>query len=224
MESKKIAAEEAASYAQSGMVVGLGTGSTVYFAIQKLGEMVKNGLSIQTVSSSVESEKIATGLGISTIRFESIDSIDLYIDGADEVDENHFLIKGGGGALLREKILAFNSKRFVVVVDESKAVKTLGRFPLPVEIISFASSLTLKHIRALGADVVLRQKDGKVYISDNGHYVADCQFKTISDPSSLNEHLHAIPGVVETGIFLNTLVSEVLVGYKNGQVKKLGKA
>jgi ribose 5-phosphate isomerase A len=218
MDSKKIAAEQAATYARNDMVVGLGTGSTVYYAIQKLGELVSGGLNIRTVSSSVASEKIASELNIPVVAFEEIDKIDLYIDGADEVDESFYLVKGGGGALLREKILAFNSRQFVVVVDESKLVTQLGRFPLPVEIVPFAYSLTLTHIRNLGASVTIRQKNGADYISDNGNLVADCQFGIIPDPASLNEYLHQVPGVVETGIFLKSLVTEVLVGRNNGTV------
>lgn len=221
MDSKKIAAEKAASYARDGMVVGLGTGSTVYFAIHKLGEMVKDGLQIRTVSSSVQSEKIALDLNIPNTSFEEISKIDLYIDGADEVDANHFLIKGGGGALLREKILAFNSSRYVVVVDESKLVSQLGKFPLPVEIVPFAASLTIQHLIDLGATVTIRQKDGENYITDNGNLIADCCFLAIPDPAALNLYLHQVPGVVETGIFLNSVVSEVLVGKKDGTVEML---
>lgn len=221
MDSKKIAAEQAATYARDGMVVGLGTGSTVFYAIQKLGEMVKNGLQIRTVSSSVQSEKIASDLNIPVTAFEQINKIDLYIDGADEVDTNHFLIKGGGGALLREKILAFNSTRYVVVVDETKLVQQLGKFPLPVEIVQFAAPLTIQHLQNLGATVSIRQKDGQNYITDNGNFIADCCFLAIPDPTALNLYLHQIPGVVETGIFLSTVVSEVLVGRKDGTVEML---
>jgi ribose 5-phosphate isomerase A len=219
MDSKKIAAEKAVDNVKNGMIVGLGTGSTVYFAIHKLGEMVRDGLQIRTVSSSVQSEKIAKDLAIPTVEFVDIDTIDIYIDGADEVDRNHYLIKGGGGALLREKVLAFNSRRFIVVIDESKMVETLGNFPLPVELVRFASPLTLEHIRRLGARVSLRQKDGADFVSDNGNLVADCEFGSIPDPLQLNEKLHRIPGVVETGIFPHTLVSEVIVGYKDGTVR-----
>ncbi|RYF87555.1 MAG: ribose-5-phosphate isomerase RpiA [Chitinophagaceae bacterium] len=219
MDAKKIAAEKAADYVKGNMTVGLGTGSTVFYAIHKLGEMVKNGLKIMTVSSSVQSEKIARELNIPTVGFEKIQAIDIYIDGADEVDQNHYLIKGGGGALLREKIIAFHSHRYIVVADESKMVKQLGKFPLPVEVVPFALSLTLSAIAKLGAEVVVRQKDGKDFISDNGNLIADCHFGSIPDPGQLNQSLHMIPGVVETGIFLNSLVSEVVVGYNDGRVQ-----
>ena len=219
MDAKKIAAEMAAGFVKNEMIVGLGTGSTVFYAIHKLGEMVQQGLKIRTVSSSIQSEKIAKGLNIPSVEFEEIDHIDIYIDGADEVDENFNLIKGGGGALLREKILAFNSHRYIVVVDESKLVKTLGKFPLPVEVVPFALSLTLSHIRILGAEVVVRQRDGKDFITDNGNLIADCSFNSISEPVLLNQRLHEIPGVVETGLFLSSLVSEVIAGYHDGTAK-----
>ncbi|RYZ31732.1 MAG: ribose-5-phosphate isomerase RpiA [Sphingobacteriales bacterium] len=219
LEKNQIAAEKAAAQAKDGMIVGLGTGSTVLFAIQKLGELVRQGLKIQTVSSSVQSEKIATDLGIPATSFDKIDKIDLYIDGADEVDKNHFLIKGGGAALLREKILAHNSKRFVMVADESKMVDTLGKFPLPVEIIPFGFELTLKNIRNFCPKAEIRSKDGKDVITDNGNLVADCYFGSIPDPAGLNQQLHAIPGVVETGIFHQNIVSEVIIGFNDGTVR-----
>lgn len=219
MDAKKIAAEKAAGFVEDSMIVGLGTGSTVFHAIHKLGEMVRNGLQIKTVSSSVQSEKIARELNIPSVDFAGISAIDIYIDGADEVDENHCLIKGGGGALLREKIIAFHSRRFIVVADESKLVKQLGKFPLPVEIVPFALSLTLPKISGLGAEIVVRRKDGKYFITDNGNLIADCHFQNIHDPEQLNQRLHNIPGVVETGIFQNTLVSEVVVGYNDGSVQ-----
>ena len=221
MDAKKIAAERAAAYVTDNMVVGLGTGSTVFHSIHKLGEMVKQGLQIRTVSSSVESEQIARELNIPSVDFSDITAIDLYIDGADEVDENHNLIKGGGGALLREKIIAFNSRRYIVVADESKLVSSLGKFPLPVEVVGFGLSLTLNRIRELGAEVVVRKKGGKDFITDNGNLTADCRFITIADPEQLNQRLHAIPGVVETGIFLKELVSQVVVGYVDGTVQVL---
>jgi ribose 5-phosphate isomerase A len=219
MDAKRIAAEKAASYVENDMIVGLGTGSTVFHAIHKLGEMVKGGLRIRTVSSSVESQKIARDLKIPTVDFSEISAVDIYVDGADEVDENHYLIKGGGGALLREKIIAFHSRRYIVIADESKLVKQLGKFALPVEVVPFALSLTLASIGELGPIVAVRQKDGKDFITDNGNLIADCHFGIIPDPELLNQKLHAIPGVVETGIFLNSLVSEVVVGYNDGRVQ-----
>jgi len=219
IDPKKVAAERAAGYVKNNMTVGLGTGSTVFHVIHKLGEMVKDGLTINTVSSSVQSEKIAKELKIPVIEFSAVSKIDIYIDGADEVDLHHNLIKGGGGALLREKILAYNSQRFIVIVDESKMVTALGAFPLPVEVVSFAHQLTLSHLRAHNAEVMIRQHAGKDFITDNGNLIADCRFGTIPDPGRLNQIIHEIPGVVESGIFTNDMVDEVIVGYKDGSVK-----
>src|ERR1051325_8131415 len=133
MDTKQLAAAKAVEYVKDGMIVGLGTGSTSTWAIRLLGEKVKKGLHIQSVASSLASESLAKELNIPVLPFAQVSTIDLYIDGADEVDQNHNLIKGGGGALLREKILAYNSKAFIVIVDETKLVNTLGKFPLPLE-------------------------------------------------------------------------------------------
>ena len=146
MESKRMAAEKAVEYVRDGMTVGLGTGSTAYWAIRKIGERVKEGLTIKAAATSVSSEKLARELGIPLIPFAEIEAIDLTIDGADEVDGDWNLIKGGGGALLREKIVAAASKTFIVVVDESKPVSRLGAFPLPVELVPFGHEMTLRKL------------------------------------------------------------------------------
>jgi len=218
---KKLAAEKAVEYIEDGMIVGLGTGSTAYWAIKKIGEKVKEGFKIKAVASSRESEDIAKESGISIIPFSEIESIDITIDGADEVDSEHNLIKGGGGALLREKILAYNSKKFVVVIDESKLVGTLGRFPLPVEITPFAHDFTLKHLNEAGCVATFRKKDSKDYITDNGNLIADCKFNQITNPAQINAQLYAIPGVVETGLFLNTMVDSIIAGYANQTIAVL---
>jgi ribose 5-phosphate isomerase A len=212
MDAKRIAGEKAVELVQDGMTVGLGTGSTSYWAIQKIGQRIKEGLKVRAVASSKQSEAIANELNIPIIPFSEVDTIDLYIDGADEVDKNQNLIKGGGGALLREKILASFSKKFIVIVDPSKLVEMLGKFPLPVEIVPFASELTIKRIQKLGCTTQIRQKEGVQFVSDNGNIILDCNFGTIPDPAELNLKLHMIPGVVETGIFVNTLVNTVIVG------------
>ena len=219
MEAKRAAAEKAVEWVSDGMVVGLGTGSTAYWAIKKLGERVKEGLRIQAVASSTTTEQLAWEEGIILTSFSDLERIDVTIDGADEVDEHHNLIKGGGGALLREKILAYHSKTFLVVVDEAKLVEVLGAFPLPVEIVPFAADLTLKHLADLGSTAVLRQKDGTLYKTDNGNLIADCRFEHIPEPLSLDIILRTIPGVVETGLFPHTMVSQVIIGYTNGRVE-----
>lgn len=212
MNPKKRAAEKAVEYIHDGMIVGLGTGSTAYYAIQKIGERVRTGLQIKAVASSKRSEELAKQFGVTLVPFDEIDSIDVTIDGADEVDMNNNLIKGGGGALLREKILASHSKMFVVIIDESKLVGRLGRFPVPVEIVPFASNLTVKHLSALDCEPRIRRDADKVYITDNGNMIADCFFEFIDDPTILNDRINSIPGVVENGLFSHTMVDVVVVG------------
>lgn len=220
MEAKRKAAEKATEYAQNGMIIGLGTGSTSKWAIQRLGERIKDGLEIKAVASSIDSEKLAKSMGIPLIDFSEISSIDLTIDGADEVDKECNLIKGGGGALLREKILAYNSKNFIVIVDESKQVDTLGKFPLPVEVVPFAIDFTIKQLKYLGCEATVRKKNGSNFITDNQNLLLDCQFSKITQPAMLNELLHLIPGVVETGLFANSFVTSVITGFSNGEVNE----
>lgn len=217
MNPKKLAADRAVDEIEDGMIVGLGTGSTAYWAIQKIGERVKSGLQIQAVASSEASEQLAKEQGIPIVSFHEVSSIDVYIDGADEVDSQWNLIKGGGGALLREKICAYNSNKFIVIVDETKLVHRLGRFPLPVEIVPFAHSLTLRQMEKLHVQASLRMKDGQLFISDNGNYIADCHFEAIDDPKSLHDQLNQIPGVVDNGLFIR-MASQVVVGHQDGRV------
>lgn len=223
MNGKQRAAEHAADFISNGMTVGLGTGSTSAFAIQAIGSKVKQGLSIKAVASSIRSEDMAHENGIILIPFSEVESIDIYIDGADEVDSNLNLIKGGGGALLREKILAFNSKQFFVIVDDSKLVPHLGKFLLPVEITSFAKELTIRQIQKLGCTTQVRQSGNQDYITDNGNFIIDCDFKQITNVEDLHQSINAVPGVVENGLFLNRIVHQVVVGYEGGEVKVLNK-
>jgi len=223
MNGKQRAAEHAVDFIRNGMTVGLGTGSTSAFAIQAIGNKVKQGLSIKAVASSIRSEDLARENGITLISFSEVESIDIYIDGADEVDANLNLIKGGGGALLREKILAFNSKQFFVIVDDSKLVHFLGKFLLPVEITSFAKELTIKQLQNLGCKTEVRQSGSQPYITDNGNFIIDCDFKQIENVEDLHQSINAIPGVVENGLFLNSIVHRVVVGYDNDEVKVLNK-
>src|SRR5689334_18245685 len=153
---KQLAAEKAVELVRDGMIVGLGTGSTAFFAIQAIGRKVKEGMKLTALGSSIASENLGREAGISMVDFTTVATIDLTIDGADEVDENRFLMKGGGGALTREKILASNSKKFVVIVDESKLVEQLGRFPLPVEVTPFGHNFTIRKLEMLGCRAALR--------------------------------------------------------------------
>jgi len=219
MIAKRNSAEEAVARVKDGMTVGLGSGSTSRYAIEKLGEMVSDGLKIRAVATSRKTEALARELFIPVVDPSTLDSIDIAIDGADEVDQKGNLIKGGGGSLLREKAIAFASKSFHVIVDDSKLVVTLGARRLPVEIIPFAAGLTLKHIRGLGGDPILRKANSEMFITDNGNLIADCQFEVIADPAWLDIKLKMIPGVVETGLFSNKIVTSIFVGYATGETK-----
>lgn len=219
MDAKRIAAERAVDYIKDNMVVGLGTGSTAYWAIKKLGQRVKDGLNISAVATSERSEELAKELGIKLVSFSDVKEIDITIDGADEVDKDFNLIKGGGGALLREKIVAASSKKFIVVVDQSKMVSNLGRFPLPVEIVKFGHEITIRRLEELGCKPSLRLVDNKLYVTDNGNYIIDCNFGVIEDPKDLQNKISLIPGVVDSGLFVN-MASRVIVGQQNGVIEE----
>ncbi|MBO9682289.1 MAG: ribose-5-phosphate isomerase RpiA [Flavisolibacter sp.] len=223
MNAKQIAADYAVESVKDGMTVGIGTGSTSAFAIEALGRKVQQGLFIKAVASSIRSEEAATNVGIKLIPFSEVETIDIYIDGADEVDKDLHLIKGGGGALLREKILAFNSKEFLVIVDSSKLVEHLGKFLLPVEIIPFAMELTLKQLQKLGCTTKVRQDGKEPYITDNSNLIIDCDFKRIEQVDQIHQSINAIPGVVENGLFTKNIVSKIIVGYESGEVKVIEK-
>ncbi len=220
MNPKQAAAEKAVEFVENGMIVGLGTGSTAFWATQKIAQRISEGLTIRAVASSASTEALAGQLGIPLVPFSGIDHIDITIDGADEVDDQLNLIKGGGGALLREKILAANSSRFYVVVDESKRVPRLGRFPLPVEIVPFASNLTIRRLQELNGEPVVRMVKGSEFVTDNGNLIADCSFREILDPMELQQRINLIPGVVENGLFVD-MATAVVVGYGDGAIEIL---
>ncbi|CAH1190936.1 Ribose-5-phosphate isomerase A [Paenibacillus auburnensis] len=215
---KQLAAEKAVEYVQDGMKVGLGTGSTAYWAIRKLGERVQQGLKITAVATSQASEDQARELGIPLVAFGDIDSLDLTIDGADELDGELQLIKGGGGALLREKIVAMGSTRMIVVADESKAVQTLGKFPLPVEIVPFAWEWTVAKLAKLGCKPELRRSGDELYKTDNGNYIADCRFEVIASAPELALSLQGISGVVDHGLFIG-IASMAIIGKNDGSIE-----
>lgn len=217
---KQLAGEYAANFVKYGMKVGLGTGSTVYWTIQKLGERVKEGLAFQAVPTSKETEVLAKQLNISLISLNDVQSLDLTIDGADEIDANLQLIKGGGGALLREKIVATSSKELIIIADESKLVTHLGTFPVPVEIIPFSWKQTERKIQSLGCQTTLRLKNNETFITDNKNMIIDCIFPhNISNPANIHTQLKMITGVVETGLFVN-MTSKAIIGTENG-IKEL---
>jgi ribose 5-phosphate isomerase A len=202
-QEKEAAARASLRFVKDGQVVGLGSGSTATYFIKLLGEQVKNGLRIRGLPTSVKSRDLAVSLKIPLTTLDECQEIDVTVDGADEVDPQLRLIKGGGGALLREKIVASASKQLVIVADASKQVPVLGNFPLPVEVIKFAEALVAKRIQALGADVRLRKNDdGKPYLTDEDNHILDCRFGQIRDVGALARQLSDMPGVVEHGLFI----------------------
>jgi ribose 5-phosphate isomerase A len=209
---KELVGRAAAALVRDGDVVGLGTGSTAYFTIIALGERVKAGLKIIGIPTSVKTADLACTVGIPLTTLDEHPEIDITIDGADEADPQLNLTKGGGGALLREKVLAFASKKMVVIADSAKMVPVLGKFPLPIEVIAFARAVVEKKIVALGGLPKLRTKpDGSPYITDNGNQILDCSFGKITDPPALALALSSIPGIVEHGLFIG-LATVALVG------------
>lgn len=219
-KNKEIVGEEAANFIQDGMIVGLGSGSTVNWMLKKLGERMKQeGLKIKGIPSSLKTERLAQELGIPLTTFDEVEHIDLAIDGADEVDTRLNLLKGGGGSLVREKIVDAMAKELIIIVDESKLVTHLGAFSLPVEVVPYGWNITAKYIANLGCVPTLRKKENNVFVSDNGNYILDCPFDTILDPKSLHERLKSFVGVVETGLFVG-MTSKVIVA-RDGKIETL---
>ncbi|PWC45769.1 ribose-5-phosphate isomerase RpiA [Azospirillum sp. TSO22-1] len=216
-EAKRRAARAAVEAVEDGMVLGLGTGSTATFALKALAERVARGLRVQGIPTSERTAALARRLGIPLTSFAAHRWIDLTIDGADEVERGTLsLIKGRGGALLREKIVACASRRLIVIVDASKLVDRLGqRSALPVEIVPFGAEVTMERLGDAGGAPVLRMSDGVPFLSDGGHHLVDCDFGEIPDPSELDKRLHAIVGVIETGLFIGK-ASSVIVGTPGG--------
>ena len=215
---KKAAAEAAVTHVTDGMIVGLGTGSTATFAIEALGKLVRAGLRIRGVPTSEETARQASSLGIPLTTLAEHLDVDITIDGADEVELGTLnLVKGHGGALLREKIVASASARLLIIVDESKLVDRLGsRFAVPVEVVPFGWQRVARRLEALGARVSLRGSDVySTFVTDSEDYILDCAFGPIASPLALNDDLNQIVGLVEHGLFLG-MTSEVLVGGPNG--------
>jgi len=222
-EEKQAAARASLKYVRDGQIVGLGSGSTATFAIRMLGDRVREGMKIRGIPSSIASRDLAMQVGIPLITFDDAQQIDVTIDGADEFDPALNLIKGGGGAMLREKIVAFASRQLVIVTDSSKQVPVLGKFPLPVEVITFAEPLIAKRISDLGAKVIQRHdKSGKAYVTDEGHHILDCHFGQIPDPGAMARNLSDMPGIVEHGLFVG--MTSVVVMAKSGSVEEFRRS
>lgn len=213
-EAKRLVAKRAVEFVEDGMAVGLGTGTTSRMFIEELGAKVKaEGLKIRCVASSEASEQLGKSLGMEVTSLAELPELDVYIDGADEVAPGLALIKGGGGALLREKIVASSAKRFIVVVDSSKIVKNLGKFPLPVEVIKMAKPMVEVKLTALGLKPELRKRpDGSLYLTDENNYILDCHRGLIEDPVKTATEIRAIIGVVEHGLFLHMASLALIAG------------
>jgi ribose 5-phosphate isomerase A len=216
---KRQAAEHAVTLVGDGMALGLGTGSTAAHFVELLGRRVGEGLRVACVPTSDATRALAERLGIPLIDIDRRPSLDLTVDGADEIDPELRLIKGGGGALLCEKIVAMASDRMVVIADHTKQVATLGAFPLPVEIVRFGAAVTRAMVEALAADagcsgeIALRLRaDGRPFTTDSGNFILDCAFGRIPDPEALDEALKLIPGVVESGLFLGIADAAIVAG------------
>ncbi len=215
---KRAAAEKAVALVEDNMVLGLGTGSTAAHFIDLVGEKVRDGLSISAIPSSKTTETQALAAGIDIIEPDETTLIDLAVDGADEVGPQLALIKGGGAALLREKIIAEAAKRFVVIADGSKKVSHLGAFPLPVEIEQFSWALTVRRLRETLSELGFKNpqislraaKPGPYLLTDGGNFIVDCKLGRIDDPKSLDEALHRLPGIVEHGLFVDMTDQAIL--------------
>ena len=223
ISEKQRAAEAAVEYVKDGMIVGLGTGSTTEFAVKKLGEKVRDGLAIRGIPTSDITKKQAEEEGIPLIDFSETIYIDLTIDGADEIDADLNMIKGGGAALLREKIVASASREVIIIVSSEKFVHQLGSFPLPVEVIPFGWQVIFKQLETLGGSPNLRLKQGQALRTDQGNYIIDCQFSQIIDAVQLEQLLNMIPGVVENGLFTGLCSRMIMADGDKIVLKEHGK-
>jgi ribose 5-phosphate isomerase A len=227
---RRAAAEVAVGLVTPGMRLGIGTGSTANVFVELLGARVRAGLDVVGVPTSEATRVAAEAAGIRLATLEALPELDLTIDGADEIDDAMRLVKGGGGALLREKIVAFASHRMVVIADGAKRVATLGAFPLPIEVNAFGLGATRRGVTAALAacgctgELVLRQSDGAPFVSDGGHHILDAHLGRIPDPDALSAALWAVPGVVEHGLFIGLATGAILAEARDGQavVTRLG--
>lgn len=213
MNKKQNAALKAAEYIENNMIVGLGTGSTAYYLVERVGELVKSGFNLKCVATSKRTEEQAKALKIPVFDLDEVDHIDLAIDGVDEINPSFNAIKGGGGALLREKIVAGYAEKVIWIMDESKLVSALGKFPLPVEIIKYGHKHLLRKMAELGFNPVLRMADGKPFLTDNNNYIVDLHLGENFNIAKVKATLENLNGVVETGLFLN-MCDLIAVGYE----------
>lgn len=207
---KKLAAAAAVKFVQEGSIVGLGTGSSASYAIQEIAALVKQGMQIQGVATSEHTAYLAESLGIPVLGFDEVHAIDITIDGADEFTTDRKLIKGGGGALFREKIVASMSKQEIIIADASKLVKQLGAFTIPIEVIPLATNYVLQELKLMGGSALLRKKSGHLFVTDNGNHIIDADFGLIDHPEALAKALNNIDGLLAHGIFID-LATKVIM-------------
>lgn len=207
---KKLAAAAAVKFVQEGSIVGLGTGSSAFYAIQEIAALVKQGMQIQGVATSEHTAYLAESLGIPVLAFNDVHAIDITIDGADEFTMDRKLIKGGGGALFREKIVASMSQQEIIIADASKLVKQLGAFTIPIEVIPLATNYVLQELKLMGGSALLRKKSGHLFITDNGNHIIDADFGLIDHPEALAKALNNIDGLLAHGIFID-LATKVIM-------------
>lgn len=221
MDAKQRAGFKAAEFVEDGMRVGLGTGTTAYWLVARLAERVREeNLRVRCVPTSRRTEEQARSLGLPLVALGEVGELDIAIDGADEIGPELALVKGGGGALLREKLVASVARRFVVIADRSKLVETLGRFPLPVEVVQFGWELTARRVASVaGVEPVLRRAaDGEPFVSDNGNFILDCHCGSIPDPARTERELKSLTGVVESGLFVRLAHAAVLADEERVEV------
>ncbi|PZF71644.1 ribose-5-phosphate isomerase RpiA [Taibaiella soli] len=210
-KEKQLAAKEAVTLLKDGQIVGLGTGSTIFFAIEEIGTLVKNGLQIKGVATSDASYQQAIALGIPMLNINDVTRIDITIDGTDEFDDNLQLIKGGGGALFKEKIVASMSREKIIIADASKKVNALGKFKVPIEVVPFAVNYVRQQLKKLNGNGEVRMKDGQTFVTEQGNYIIDGDFGPINEPIILSRHLNEIEGILVHGLFVN-MADSVIMG------------
>ncbi len=225
LESEKaLAAARAVEEVHDGMLVGLGTGSTAAYAVKSLSNRIRHGLRITAAATSQATERLARRLEVPLVSFERLSSVDLTIDGADEIDNSFQAIKGGGGALLREKVIAAASTRMIVIADSSKLVPQLGKFPLPVEVVPFATEFVRTRLAELGANVALRTLGGSPFLTDQKNYILDAAWGEITMPTETAVTITAIAGVVEHGLFLTEIDTIMIARGNTVEVRHRGQA
>ncbi|MBQ2626947.1 MAG: ribose-5-phosphate isomerase RpiA [Eubacterium sp.] len=218
MDMKKLAGEKAAEYVKDGMVVGLGTGSTAYHMVNAVGELVKKGYKIQAIPTSKATEEQARALGIPLLTIDEVTHVDLDIDGVDEIDPEFNAIKGGGGALYREKVVATLADEVIWIMDESKKVAHIGDFHLPIEVAKYGSKQAFAKMEAFGWKPTMREKDGELFVTDNGNYIIDLHLGAGFDIQDVKEKIGTIVGVLEHGLFLN-MCKRMIVGHSDGSLE-----